>query len=156
MNIVTRTSVLPRCLPALAAFAFLWCGTASAQGYLSALDSNKKVVSDFYRLVYEPRNADLADQYMAANIIEHDPRSQNGIENFVKFLKTLPFDSYDVGSEMRNPPALAMAEADLVTLVFKELFPEPKDRSKMYEHYSYDTYRIKDRKIVEHWSSALR
>jgi len=141
---------------AIAAFAFLASGTASAQGYLSALDSNKKVVSDFYRLVYEPRNADLAEQYMAPNVIEHDPRSQNGVENFVKFLKTLPFDSYDVGSELRNPPAMVIAEADLVTYVFKELAPDPQDRSKNYERFTYNTYRIKDRKIVEHWSSASK
>jgi predicted SnoaL-like aldol condensation-catalyzing enzyme len=140
----------------LAVMAFLACGSAFAQGYLSALDSNKKVVSDFYRLVYEPRNAELADQYMAANVIEHDPRSQNGLENFVKFLKTLPFDSYDVGSELRNPPAMVIAEADLVTYVFRELVPDPQDRSKTYDHYSYDTYRIKDRKIIEHWSSASK
>jgi len=43
-----------------------------------------------------------------------------------------------------------------VTFVFKELAPDPKDRSKTYERFTYDTYRIKDRKIVEHWSSASK
>jgi hypothetical protein len=30
-----------------------------AQGYLTGAALNKKIVTDFYRLVFEPRNADL-------------------------------------------------------------------------------------------------
>jgi predicted SnoaL-like aldol condensation-catalyzing enzyme len=148
---LTRT-----CPTAVAVFAFLACGTASAQGYLNALDSNKKVVSDFYRLVFEPRNAELAEQYMAPDFIEHDPRAQSGFDGFVKFLKALPADSYDVGSDLRHPPAFMLAERDLVTFVFKVLAPDPKDSSKTYERFVFDTFRIKDRKIVEHWSSASK
>ncbi len=51
---------------------------AFGQGYLSALETNKKVVFDFYRLVFEPRNADLAEIYVAEDMIEHNPRMQNG------------------------------------------------------------------------------
>ena len=36
-----------------------------AQGYLSGTALNKKIVTDFYRIVFEPRNPDLVDQYVA-------------------------------------------------------------------------------------------
>ena len=44
-----------------------------------------------------------------------------------------------------------MAEGDWVTRIFKQNVPDPKDKSKMVERYALDVYRIKDRKIVEHW-----
>jgi len=128
-----------------------------AQGYLSPLESNKKVVFDFYRLVFEPRNADLVPQFVAENFIEHNPRFESGRDNFVKILQSIPGKaSDDIGETLRNPPALIIAEGDLVTYVFKRNVPDPKDKSKTYEAFSFDTFRIKDRKIVEHWDGATK
>jgi hypothetical protein len=61
-----------------------------AQGYLSALETNKKVVFDFYRLVVEPRNADLVDLYVADDFLEHDPTDQKGTASVVKMLEVDP------------------------------------------------------------------
>ena len=117
-----------RALPIL-----LWTLAGSslfAQGYLSPLESNKKVVFDFYRLVFEPRNADLASQYLAEDFIEHNPRFQSGRDNFVKMLKSMPAPaSDDIGDTLRNPPAMIVAEGDLVTYIFKRNTPDPKDKT---------------------------
>ena len=142
-------------------FQILFCAIAAsslfAQGYLSPLESNKKVVFDFYRLVFEPRNADLVPQYIAENFIEHNPRFESGRDNFVKTLKALPpATSDDIGDTLRDPPALIVAEGDLVTYIFKRNRPDPKDKTKTYETFWFDTFRIKDRKIVEHWDGATR
>src|SRR5713101_799510 len=105
-----------------------------AQGYLSPLESNKKVVFDFYRLVFEPRNTDLAGQFVAEDFVEHNPRYQSGRENFIKMLKAMsPPASEDIGTDLRNPPALITAEGDLVTYIFKRRVPDPQDKSKTYE-----------------------
>jgi predicted SnoaL-like aldol condensation-catalyzing enzyme len=143
---------------ALAILLWTVAGTSVfAQGYLSGLDSNKKVVFDFYRLVFEPRNADLVPQYIAEDFIEHNPRFQSGRENFVKTLKSLPAPASDeIGDKLRNPPALIIAEGDLVTYIFKRNTPDPKDKTKTYEAFWFDTFRIKDRKIVEHWDAATK
>jgi predicted SnoaL-like aldol condensation-catalyzing enzyme len=128
-----------------------------AQGYLSPLEVNKKVVFDFYRLVFEPRNADLVEQFMAENFVEHNPRFQSGRDNFVKMLKGLSKPkSEDIGPDLQDPPALIVAEGDLVTYIFKRSAPDPQDKSKTYERFTFDTFRIKDRKIVEHWDSATK
>jgi predicted SnoaL-like aldol condensation-catalyzing enzyme len=130
---------------------------AFGQGYLSALEVNKKVVFDFYRLVFEPRNADLAEIYIAPDIIEHNPQMKNGREELVKLIQSLPKPSSDdVGPALKNPPALITAEGDLVTYIFKQQVPDPKDKSKTYERFSFDTFRIKNGKIVEHWDGASR
>jgi len=138
-------------------FAALSGTSLFAQGYLSPLESNKKVVLDFYRLVFEPRNADLVPQFLAEDFIEHNPRFQSGRDSFIKTLKSLPpAASDDIGDTLRNPPAMIVAEGDLVTYIFKRNTPDPKDQSKTYETYWFDTFRIKDRKIVEHWDPATK
>jgi len=130
---------------------------AFAQGYLSPLEVNKKVVFDFYRLVFEPRNTDLVEQFVADNFVEHNPRLQSDRDNFVKFLKTLPKPkSEDIGSDLQDPPTLIVAEGDLVTYIFKRSTPDPQDKSKTYDRFTFDTFRIKDKKIVEHWDSATK
>ena len=130
---------------------------AFGQGYLSALDTNKKVVFDFYRLVFEPRNADLAEIYVAEDMIEHNPGMKNGRAELVKLIQSLPKPASDeVGSTLKNPPALITAEGDLVTYIFKQVVVDPKDKSKTYERFSFDTFRVKGGKIVEHWDGASR
>jgi len=137
-------------LPILAA------APAFAQGYLSPLEVNKKVVFDFYRLVFEPRNADLIDQFVGDNFIEHNPRFESGKANLVKLIKSLPPGKDDIGDKLQNPPELIVAEGDLVTYIFKRKAAEPNDKSKTYDRYTFDTFRVKDKKIVEHWDSATK
>ena len=129
----------------------------AGQGYLSALESNKKVVFDFYRLVVEPRNPDLAEIYVSADFLDHDPSDQKGTENVVRRLKALgPAGTEDVGSTLRNPPAFIMAEGDLVTWIFKQNASGPNDKSKLTDQLLLEVYRIKDRKIVEHWKGLAQ
>ena len=123
-----------------------------AQGYLSPLEVNKKVVFDFYRLVFEPRNADLVDQFVAPDFVDHNPNVSGGVDGVTKFLKALPAsESYDVGDKLRNPPALIVAEGDLVTYMFRRLVPDPANAGKTMDIFSFDVFRIKNKKIVEHW-----
>jgi predicted SnoaL-like aldol condensation-catalyzing enzyme len=126
--------------------------SAFAQGYLSGIALNKKIVTDFYRLVFEPRNPDLIEQYVAPDFVEHNPLIEGGRDGLVKFLKMLPPPaSDDVGPDMKNPPAHIMAEGDLVTFVFKQKTPDPKDKTKTYDRFTFDMFRLKNGKIVEHW-----
>ena len=136
---------------------FLAASAAFAQGYLSGPALNKKIVTDFYRLVFEPRNPDLIDQYIAPDFVEHNPTIESGRDALVKFIKTLPRPaSDDIGAEMKNPPAYVVAEGDLVTFIFKSPTPDPKDKSKTYDRFTFDMFRIRNGKIVEHWDGAAK
>ncbi len=141
----------------LQSLVFVAVSAAYAQGYLSGPALNKKIVTDFYRLVFEPRNPDLIEQYIAPDFIEHNPAVESGRDGLVKFMKTLPKPANDdIGAEMKDPPAHIVAEGDLVTFIFKRSVPDPKDKSKSYDRYSFDMFRIKNGKIVEHWDGAGR
>ena len=57
---------------------------------------------------------------------------------------------------MKNPPAYTIAEGDLVTFIFKERVSDPKDKTKTYDRFTFDMFRIKNGKIVEHWDGAAK
>ena len=145
-------------LPEIILLAALLVGPCAwAQGYLTGPALNKKIVTDFYRLVFEPRNTDLIEQYIAPDFVEHNPSVASGIAGLTAFIKTLPRPKDDdIGAGMKNPPAYVTAEGDLVTFIFKDKVPDPKDKSKSYERFSFDMFRIKNGKIAEHWDGEAR
>jgi predicted SnoaL-like aldol condensation-catalyzing enzyme len=46
-------------------------------------------------------------------------------------------------------------DGDLVTWTFKRDAKDPKDGST-YNSYWFDTYRVKNGKVIEHWDAATR
>jgi predicted SnoaL-like aldol condensation-catalyzing enzyme len=84
-------------------------------------------------------------------------RRYGGREGLICFTKTLPRPANDkIGPEMKAPPAYIVAEGELVTFIFKQNRTDSKDKAKTCEAFTYDMFRIKNGKIVEHWDGAVR
>lgn len=139
---------------------FLIGSTLFAQSNQSQVEANKKVVYDFYRFVWEPRDLNALPKYMPEDYIEHNPMFNGKREDLVSALKSGRLQDWSkpgkVQAKLNDPPALITAESDLVTWIFKRERKDPKDPSKTYNSFWFDTFRIKNGKIVEHWDGATR
>jgi predicted SnoaL-like aldol condensation-catalyzing enzyme len=55
-----------------------------------------------------------------------------------------------------NPYEVVTAECDIVTIVHKNYRQDPTaEAGKFYEVFTFDTFRIKNGKLVEHWDGAV-
>jgi predicted SnoaL-like aldol condensation-catalyzing enzyme len=55
-----------------------------------------------------------------------------------------------------NQLEIVTAECDIVTVVHKQYRQDPTmDPGNFYEAFTFDTLRVKDGKVVEHWDGAL-
>jgi predicted SnoaL-like aldol condensation-catalyzing enzyme len=60
----------------------------------------------------------------------------------------------DTDFSFRSTPVLVMAEGDLVTAIYKAVLPDPDHPGKTYEAFTFETVRIRDGKLAEHWDAA--
>jgi predicted SnoaL-like aldol condensation-catalyzing enzyme len=133
---------------ALMALTALLTGCASldrAQTEASRIESttaaNKKLVVDFYRVVFiEKRVAEGFERYVAPGYIQHNPMLPSGREAAVKFLtRAVTRDSI---SDIKR----VIAEGDLVVLhVHSRNTLSDRGRAVV------DIFRVADGKIIEHW-----
>jgi predicted SnoaL-like aldol condensation-catalyzing enzyme len=107
-------------------------------------------------VVFDAQNVSAANEYLAPDYVQHNPLVATGRDGFVKYFSAKWKAPLPVQPALKNPPAEVLAEGDLVTLMWKVKRPEPSDKSKTYDSYWFDMFRIKDGKLVEHWDNALK
>jgi predicted SnoaL-like aldol condensation-catalyzing enzyme len=55
-----------------------------------------------------------------------------------------------------NPTEIVMAECDLVTIIHKNYRQDPTaPPGTWYEAFTFDTFRVRNGKLIEHWDSAV-
>lgn len=121
------------------------------------LEANKQLLLTFFALGgdLEARKAMLADDY-----IQHNPRfvamtGAIGSDAWIKAIQTAQGRVLltDPVFNLRGNPVVLMAEGDLVTAIFKTVLPDPDDPSRTYEAFNFETVRIRDGKLAEHWDA---
>jgi predicted SnoaL-like aldol condensation-catalyzing enzyme len=75
-----------------------------------------------------------------------------GRKAFIDFFSRMP--KRDIKPAVQRPLVAITAEGDLVTLVFVDEQPDPRDKSKKYTTTAFDMFRIENGKIAEHWDAA--
>lgn len=132
------------------------------------MEANKQIVLNFFKGGPTGVVAN-ANKYLADDYIQHNPRflqfdeehHLNGKEGFIAAIQSGILAPHRAPGAPPPPPmaprvpAIVMTQGNFVTVVWKQMRPDPKDPSKMYASFAFDTFRMKDGKMAEHWDGAL-
>ncbi len=123
-------------------------------------EANKKLAAEFFRKGITPaeRLALLHPDY-----VQHDPvfkrfNEINGLQGragFEGMIKARAAGGPPPPPPPGNDPTfMLMADGDLVTVLQKRQLPDPQNPGKFYEGFWFETWRVKDGKLYEHWDPA--
>ena len=140
-------------LPAMGETAVTRTATAGD----AQIEANKQLVLDMWHEVLDGRNIDAARKYIAPHYRQHSPSAPDSVEALIAFLHTEFPGSKPLapGTYPLTRFEFVIAEGDLVQLMFRREVPDSHGSGMPIKVWWYDTYRVRDGKIVEHWDSAL-
>jgi predicted SnoaL-like aldol condensation-catalyzing enzyme len=118
------------------------------------LARNKKLVFDFWRIVYEAAHVDQAAKYMAEGYIQHNPNVKSGraafVELFTRERKPAPY-----GPLMKMPVISIVAERDIVMVSTVRKVRDRQNKDHVYYITWFDVFRIDDQGLIaEHWDPS--
>ncbi len=118
------------------------------------LARNKKVVFDFWRIVYEGGHMDRAPDFMTKEYIQHNPNVKSGRDAFINTIgKARP--PKPVVPYIKIPVFQIIAEKDIVMVAFKRKVRDRQNPDHIYFMTWYDVFRLTpDGKITEHWDPS--
>ena len=120
------------------------------------LEANKTLVLNLFREILEARHMDLADKYLAADFIQHNPNAANGLAALKQYFSAQNNPARDIQPKVQRKMVALMAEGDIVLAVSPRELIDPKDKAKKYTTVGFDMYRIRNGKVIEHWDAALK
>ena len=106
--------------------------------------TNKEIVLNFYRDVWNAHDDSKVAQYVCEDYIQHNPTVEQGRQGLLNFLK------FFFTKEAKHDIQLALEDGDLVAVYVHVTF---NDGSKATVT---DIYRLVDGVIVEHWDSVQK
>lgn len=130
------------------------------------LQANKRAAMEFFRTTGEARVALADPSYKQHNPAFKKRAEQNKVSDYEEFKSTFLAQA-GRGAAGRgqatgpqppagNPFEIVTAECDLVTVVHKNFRQDPTaEPGKFYEVFTFDTFRVRDGKLVEHWDGAV-
>ncbi|MFB2727103.1 nuclear transport factor 2 family protein [Shewanella mangrovisoli] len=120
-----------------------------------SLTDNKKIVFDFYRVVFEALHMEKAADYLTPEYIQHNPNVSSGRDGFIQAFSKRG-EPKTIENHINAPLISIIAEDDIVVFVFSREYPEPADSSKKYQSTWFDMFRIENGMIAEHWDPAIK
>jgi predicted SnoaL-like aldol condensation-catalyzing enzyme len=118
------------------------------------LAHNKKLVFDFWRIVYEGGHLDKAPQYMAETYIQHNPNVTSGRAAFVELFKKVRAPK-PVAPLIKAPVISIVAERDIVMVSTVRKVRDRANPDHIYYMTWFDVFRIDDHGLIaEHWDPS--
>jgi predicted SnoaL-like aldol condensation-catalyzing enzyme len=138
------------------------CTATAAQ-----LEANKKVAMEFFRTTGDARVALADPSYKQHNPAFKKRAEDNKVTDYEEFKAAFTAQAGRQGGPGRgpatgptppqgNPFEVVTAECDIVTVVHKNYRQDPTaEPGKFYEVFTFDTFRVRNGKLVEHWDGAV-
>jgi predicted SnoaL-like aldol condensation-catalyzing enzyme len=105
--------------------------------------TNKEIVQEFTKVVFNEKNLEVLDQYMKEDYIQHNPTVKQGREGFIDFAQNRFFKAFP-----NVQLVIKHIYEDGDTVVCHNLaICEPGEN----ENIVFDVYRLEDGKLAEHW-----
>ncbi|MFI5589958.1 nuclear transport factor 2 family protein [Amycolatopsis sp. NPDC051758] len=108
----------------------------------------KKLVLDFFDAAVADIGA--TNDFVATDLVQHGsglPGTASALPEFIR-------RASGAGKAELLDPVFVIAENDLVTTCYYLPQPDPRHPGSTYQYYSFDTYRVRDGRIAEHWPSS--
>ena len=106
--------------------------------------TNKEIVLNFYRDVWNAHDDSKVSQYVCEDYVQHNPTVEQGRQGLLNFLK------FFFTKEAKHDIQLALEDGDLVAVHVYVTF---NDGSKAVVT---DIYRLENGIIMEHWDSVQK
>jgi predicted SnoaL-like aldol condensation-catalyzing enzyme len=118
------------------------------------LARNKRLVFDFWRIVYEGGHLDQAPKYMAETYIQHNPNVKSGRAPFIElFRKVRP--PKPVAPRIKAPVISIIAERDTVMVSTVRKVRDREHPDHIYSMTWFDVFRIDAHGLIaEHWDPS--
>lgn len=115
----------------------------------SRLASNKLLVYDMWRTLFDGQQVEAAPRFLAHDYIQHNPMANTGLDGFLAFFRQIA-QPRDVPDRMANFIEI-VAEGDKVVLATLVAYQDAN--GEPYFSTWFDMYIVDDGLLVEHWDT---
>ena len=117
-----------------------------------AKHANKQVVLHILRELLQCNYWDQADRWLTERYLQHNPNVVSGRDNVVKYFSGLP--RTPTCDKLTMPLVTVLTSGDIVGVVFRMQYDDPRKPGAKYTSIWYDQWRIVDGRADEHWDTA--
>jgi predicted SnoaL-like aldol condensation-catalyzing enzyme len=120
-------------------------------------EMNKKVVREFYDVVFKKHDLTAVPKYMHANYIQHNPDADQGSAGFIAFhegfFAAIPDHCATINQIVADGDLVFVFNTITGTHTGKGFLNYPPTGNKI-QYDVVDMFRLRDGKLCEHWDVA--
>ena len=128
----------------------------SSLKYTSQEAMNIDVAVGYYRDVVQAHHHELADKYLAKDLIQHNPVDPTTAEGLIAWFNSRNPTPEPLRKELATFPDLLLAKNDIVLMMYDRQEQDAKDPNRIITSSRFEMVRIQDGKVKEHWDVADR
>ena len=116
------------------------------------LNANKQAVLHILREILQCNHWDEADKYLTERYLQHNPNVTSGRANVIKYFGPPP--RTPTCGKLTMPVVTVLTSGNIVGIVFRAEYDDPRKPGAKYTSISYDQWRIVDGRADEHWDTS--